>query len=596
MGAPLLPPYPRSERRNGPLVVLLVLAVVCFAWPLRVSPLGTPFLTSFEDNGVKWKPCWQDPEFLCGSIEVPLDYDDPSAGKTPIYLTNLPATAERQGIIITHYGGPGGSGVDASFPTARGIRNVTGGHHDIISFDQRGQGRAEFQANTVFEATFSVPMDPFSEAGRAVLVEQQKQALVLEETQGAVCARTVGAKALGYMSTTSTIYDMQEISRVLDGEDALINFWGGSYGSLVGQYLASMLPHKAGRIYITGNVPADMWANTHYETQETLRLLLDDSEYAVAFRIFYESFPDRHNRKTYAFFLNECFEAGPTHCPLAHSSDTSAESIQDRVDAFLDRLQAQPLMVANATRPGPGYLTSGMVRSMIFLGIQYPALLPQILGYVAHAMDGDGFEVFAGATRGRRAADNAEPDEDGRVYIGQEALCRLAISCGDALPRAEGERVPTAGEIVDEMLVTLRDVSPRFGATMEGAIIGPGRVLGRNGIEDLGMQKTLATPTLVVSNIYDPITPLAAGTIVQTTMGDANAHHLIQDTAGHAYLAPDTACGAEVIRKYFVEGVLPQGRETRCVRDHGNYFVEAAAQNEQEMAMAKGMLGAALVF
>jgi hypothetical protein len=81
-----------------------------------------------------------------------------------------------------------------------------------------------FKTNTVFETTFSVPKDPFSEAGRAILVEQQKEALALEETQGALCAQTMGAEALGHMSTTTTIYDMEEISRIMEGDDALINF------------------------------------------------------------------------------------------------------------------------------------------------------------------------------------------------------------------------------------------------------------------------------------------------------------------------------------------------------------------------------------
>jgi hypothetical protein len=81
-----------------------------------------------------------------------------------------------------------------------------------------------FKTNTVFETTFSVPKDPFSAAGRAVLIEQQKEALALEETQGMMCAQTIGAEALGYMSTTTTIYDMEEISRVMEGEDVLINF------------------------------------------------------------------------------------------------------------------------------------------------------------------------------------------------------------------------------------------------------------------------------------------------------------------------------------------------------------------------------------
>jgi pimeloyl-ACP methyl ester carboxylesterase len=118
------------------------------------------------------------------------------------------------------------------------VLKQTGNKYDIISFDQRGLGHSTpkvncfgsarsyeaFKANTVFETTFSVPEDPFSPAGRAVMIEQQKEVLALEEVQATVCANTMGGKVLGYMSTTTTIYDMEEISRVLEGADALINF------------------------------------------------------------------------------------------------------------------------------------------------------------------------------------------------------------------------------------------------------------------------------------------------------------------------------------------------------------------------------------
>ncbi|KAJ7473466.1 hypothetical protein FB451DRAFT_292804 [Mycena latifolia] len=228
---------------------------------------------------------------------------------------------------------------------------MTGNRHDIISFDQRGFGHSlpkvdcfgsalkyqMFKTNTVFETTFSVPKNPLSASGRALLIEQQKEALALEEAQGIMCSDTMGAEALGFMSTTTTIYDMEEISRVLVGEDALINFYGGSYGTIVGAYLGNMLPHKARKILIDGIVPADTWANEHYDSQALLRLLLTDSE------------------KTYQLYLSECFDAGPNYCALSNNEDKSAKEIEKRIDDFVDRLQEQPMRVINYTRPG--YLT-----------------------------------------------------------------------------------------------------------------------------------------------------------------------------------------------------------------------------------------------
>jgi hypothetical protein len=56
------------------------------------------------------------------------------------------------------------------------------------------------------------------------------------------------------------------------------------------------------------------------------------------------------------------------------------------------------------------------------------------------------------------------PQHDGYVETGQGELLRLAISCGDALPYVDGEKWPTAEEIVDNIFATVKTF-PRFGAT-----------------------------------------------------------------------------------------------------------------------------------
>ncbi|KAJ7720275.1 alpha/beta-hydrolase [Mycena maculata] len=550
---------------NKTKAIFLAAALPFFYW-VYWGPLK-----SLPKSPIDWKPCREDSSFLCGYLEVPTDYDNPSAGTSKLALTNYPATSrERLGIIITNYGGPGVPGRDASFGEAVRIQNVTGNRHDIISFDQRGLGHSipkvdcfgsalkydRFKTNTVFQTTFSVPEDPFSGEGRAILVEQQKEALALEETQGALCAETMGAETLGYMSTTTTIYDMEEISRVLVGEDALINFYGGSYGSIVGAYLGNMLPHKAGKIYIDGIVPADMWANEHYDSQVLLRLLLTDSE------------------KTYQLFLTECFNAGPEYCPLCKPEDASAQDIEQRIDDFVATLQEQPMRVANYT--SPGYLTSGGVRSTLFLALQMPSLWARLTQMLAAAInDSDGALLLRFVMRGYVEPMPADPE--GYVETGQGELQRLAISCGDARPYLEDEPWPTAEEIVDKILVTLV-TRPRFGATVHlmeqhggchfwpGTGAGPARFTGP-------FNKTLATPTLIVANTHDPITPYPAAKIVHNTMG-ASSRLLLQGTIGHSYLAPFTECAAQVIRSYFADGIIPEAPETYCPREVENFFVD----------------------
>ncbi|KAJ7143677.1 hypothetical protein C8R44DRAFT_758636 [Mycena epipterygia] len=572
-------------------ILLVIVPVLCWMYWGRRGPFLNLLQKLHSVPAINWQPCREDASFLCGYLEVPTDYENPSAGTSKLALTNYPATcpeSERLGIILTNYGGPGVPGRDASFGAGPRLQNLTGNRHDIISFDQRGLGHSlpkvncfgsalryqMFKSNTVFETTFSVPKNPFSAEGRAVLIEQQKEALALEETQGALCAETMGGEALGYMSTTTTVYDMEEISRVLVGGDALINFYGGSYGTIVGAYLGNMLPEKAGKILIDGVVPGDMWSNENYDSQALLRLLLTDSE------------------KTYQFFLTECFDAGPNYCALANPNDTSAADIERRIDDFIDRLQAQPMQVTNYTRPG--YLTSGGVRSTFFIAIQIPEMWVIYAEMLASAMnDFDGGPIMRMIAR-RYSDPVPAPDHEGYIETGQGELLRLAISCGDARSYQPGEKGPTAEEIVDNILVTL-ETQPRFGATVHlieqhggchfwpGTGVGPARFTGP-------FNKTLATPTLIVANTHDSITPYASAKIVHKTMGDS-ARLLLQDEAGHSYLAPATDCAAQVMRCYFADGVILEEPETHCAREVKNYFIDndALAANPKVLAQFLGI-------
>jgi hypothetical protein len=124
-----------------------------------------------------------------------------------------------------------------------------GGRFDVICWDPRGIGRTVPNVNcwgsvreqglaireTVMSKTFEVPLNPYSSEGRAVLVKQQKEALKLVELQAGVCAAEMGAEVLKWMGTTTLIKDIEYLKNTIDGKEALINFYGGSYGTVVGE-------------------------------------------------------------------------------------------------------------------------------------------------------------------------------------------------------------------------------------------------------------------------------------------------------------------------------------------------------------------------
>ena len=137
------------------------------------------------------------------------------------------------------------------------LRDLVGGRFDIICFDPRGIGRTnpavncydphhprsaraaqrEVLSGTVLDKTFEIPLKPSSEEGRATMVHQQKEALSLMQLQGELCSENMGAETLKWMGTTTLIRDMEHLKNAIDGDEALINFHGGSYGTVVGEFI-----------------------------------------------------------------------------------------------------------------------------------------------------------------------------------------------------------------------------------------------------------------------------------------------------------------------------------------------------------------------
>ncbi len=172
-------------------------------------------------------------------------------------MTKLPANKSRGprlGSLYTNWGGPGASGAKMSLMKGpyggEAIHALAGGRYDLISWDPRGIGKTRpvvdcykspgaqklALSNTVAERTFTIPAkaDIWTDEGFAVLVEQQREAMALWEMQATICNESMGAEVLKYMGTTTLIKDLEYIKDTFDGKEADINFFGGSYGTIVG--------------------------------------------------------------------------------------------------------------------------------------------------------------------------------------------------------------------------------------------------------------------------------------------------------------------------------------------------------------------------
>ncbi|EJT96858.1 hypothetical protein DACRYDRAFT_112199 [Dacryopinax primogenitus] len=496
----------------------------------RVLPVGT----------IRWWTCPPPtnptgPEGECGFLIVPTDYTDSTAGTTKVALGRKRATAApRLGTVIFGAGGPGGPGGLVVRLGGEGMQaSVTGEQWDIVGIDPRGIGDTEpttqcllpgqnnaLTANTVLLRNFDYSSSVPEAQLRQSLLRQQEEMDALVETQYRMCGVSMGGK-VRYMGTTIVVRDIERVVSALEGEGTLINYFGGSYGSIIGQYLVNMFPERVGKVMVEGIVDVVAWANQ--PMYKSYRQWLSSTEDA------------------YTWFTTECAKAGPQTCELARREDEGeSEPIRERLEAFFDRLYERPLTVAD--RRFWGIVTSGMARTLLFRMLQMPTVWPTTAVVLSQAILGDGQALLMLDT----------------LFAGYKDLERQAVSCNDA-PKPPLYDPPTNEQLVDEILSVSKQVS-KFAFSVLTAepdaqchywpVNPPERFTGP-------WNHTLKNPILVQSNTADPITPISSARLLKDLLG-GSAILVLQNGPGHGTTSFPTLCTINITRAYFTDGILPE--------------------------------------
>ncbi|MCU0266917.1 MAG: alpha/beta hydrolase, partial [Actinomycetia bacterium] len=100
----------------------------------------TQDLGRFYGQRPRWAGCGG--SFECTTIEVPLDYDQPTGQTIELALVRLPAgdPERRIGSLLVNPGGPGASGQDYARAARSAFTDEVRAAYDIVGFDPRGVG------------------------------------------------------------------------------------------------------------------------------------------------------------------------------------------------------------------------------------------------------------------------------------------------------------------------------------------------------------------------------------------------------------------------------------------------------------------------
>ncbi|KAF8677373.1 alpha/beta hydrolase fold [Rhizoctonia solani] len=505
-------------------------------------------------DNIEWSSCGDNYE--CGRLLVPLDYHNESLGHADLAVGRYLAKnkTSRLGSLFINPGGPGGSGMSFLYRAGPALATLLDDRYDIVSWDPRGingttPGVDCFASQTDQDIAFShTYQDVGFEArnlsdpvDRAVYAQQVRKADAENAVIAQLCLNRTG-EGLRHVGTATVVRDLELLSRVIEGPEKLVNFWGFSYGTVVGEvvsprsgldnifltlsserYFVNMFPERVGNVTIDGVVDPILWATTG--AYEWGKWDLVDTE------------------RAYTNFLDACAEAGPERCALNTNERSTAPAIRKAVEKFIDDLYERPLPVPHGEQPY--ILTSGMVRNLLFINMYRPRGWPALAEQIAAGINGDGAPITNAVLN---------TIERNSTKKAQTAMAIEAVTCVDGPELYDVDPHKAVEAIIEENVQTYGQVSTHF-AGVEVSMCHHWKTREAERFVGPFNHTTLANDILVIGNTADPITPVVNARTVNRLLPQSRL--IVQDGSGHCSLAMASTCTAKAIRGYFLDGVLP---------------------------------------
>lgn len=201
-------------------------------------------------GSIAWESCespYGQGNFECGTLSVPVNWRHPDGTTVDLALARHRATDpdQRIGSLLLNPGGPGHPGIDLALSAPFAFSPELAARFDFVGFDPRGiGGSAEMHCAKDKVDARQAAMNPTDEASFETL-RQANRAL-------ADSCREVSGPFADHMDTKSVARDMDAIRAALG--ERRISYWGGSYGTLIGQQYAELFPHRVRAMVLDSNM------------------------------------------------------------------------------------------------------------------------------------------------------------------------------------------------------------------------------------------------------------------------------------------------------------------------------------------------------
>lgn len=421
-------------------------------------------------------------QIRCGLITVPKFHDNPDAGTIQVGVAIIPSTSSNPAPdpIILAQGGPGGSGFTYFPQFVLGFQTFLG-ERDVIVLEQRG-------------TKFSSP-DLLCEEGFALTLDLLDDNLTPEDSYARseeatlACAERLASEGVDFAAFNSleNAADIPYVANVLGYSE--FNFYGVSYGTMLGQHLLNLNPEGLRSVILDANVP--------------LNVNFMPLTGAGATRVF-----------------SLLFEA----CLADETCNSAYPDLQTKYFDVVARLNENPVLV-DFTDPTddavyPALITGDAVISLTFSAM-YSSFLAQNMPRYIEQMYNDDFAWLE--------------QWGGELVLRQDFASAFynSVMCAEDSDFTEAD-FPVADIFSEFVPVFVRDTA-KFP-----------ELCGKLGIPTLDSLivdslPTVDVPTLILSGEFDPITPPSGGDVIVASL--PNATHLVFPNGAHGQFGDTCATG-----------------------------------------------------
>ncbi|KAL7940662.1 TAP-like domain-containing protein [Trichoderma barbatum] len=512
-------------------------------------------------------------EYKCARLLAPLDPKNESdTREVALAILKLPAKVPIDdetfgGTIFTNPGGPGSSGTDFVTSIGHHLQETFDRpgkkHYEILSWDPRGVG----------ETTPRAQCFPGKEAALSNFYNEQRGTTGLSqlglipynyglnEAFNQQCEKA-NSGILGYATTTNVVADMLVMLDAVEDErkaalnrrgieratnsPARLQYVGFSYGTILGNYFASMHPGRVGRMVLDGVMDVEDYARGPGFTTN-----LEDAD-AITNE-----------------FFRTCSEVGPKLCPLVKEGESS-ESLEKRFWDAVDDLKKRPRGVINPDTGSATAITDVDMR-FAFTPSNYNPISAwkKTGGMYAEALAGNFTGLLGTLTRIGQIpnpswACQASDDTDGLyAYMctdGEDVTDKDFSYWADY-----AEKLSKQSKIRGDTWAALRFTCSSWKFRSDNKFNGPWTTPAAipNGTDD-----TPLAPILFISNRLDPVTPVSSARRMREM--HTGAALVVQESMGHCALSSASSnCTDKIVSEYFDTGKVPKDKETVCEANCG---------------------------